>query len=349
MIQSPSRDAENENTPRATVIIINFNSGDRLSTIYAALQSQSTQGFDVIVWDNASTDGSASIPVPSSLNVSIYRCPENLGFAGGIMAAVSETKAEWLAILNPDAYPAPDWLATLFRATELYGQETVLGSVQTIADNPAKLDGLGDVYHISGVAWRGGFDQSALTAPTEDVEIFCACFAATMVHRETFLLHGGLDTSFFCYHEDVDFGYRHRLYGGRAVLVHDAIVAHEGSGITGRYSDFTVYHGIRNRQWTVIKNTPLALLPIVVPLNIFFTLGFLVRSYMLGHGNAYLKGMLAGYGGIASVWRQRGEVLSRRSVRIIDIAKAICWSPIAPFRRAAHFRPIGGSRYSLDD
>ncbi|MGV6820251.1 MAG: glycosyltransferase family 2 protein [Parvularcula sp.] len=324
-----------------SVLIVNYNSGSRLANVLARLAAQSYEDFEVIVLDNASEDDSARATQCAEIPVQLVINEENTGFAGGIMDALAHAKGEWLAILNPDAYPDENWLQALVEASEKYGPDTFLGSVQRQAERPTHLDGLGDVYHASGVAWRGGFGKPASRFPiTEDCEIFAPCFAAAMVHRGRFEALGGLDRDFFCYHEDVDIGFRNRLEGGRSILVYDALVDHEGSAITGRYSSFTVFHGIRNRFWTFVQNIPGPLLPICLPLYLFFSLGFLVRSAMLGIARPYVRGIIAGIQGLPLALEKRRKRQRQRRASVREIAQAMSWSPIAPFKRAPDLRPV---------
>jgi GT2 family glycosyltransferase len=216
----------------------------------------------------------------------------------------------------------------------------VLGSVQLAADDPNRIDGLGDVYHVSGVAWRGGFGRAADARPAGDREIFAACFAAALVYGEDYRALGGLDASFFCYHEDVDFGFRHRLAGGRAVLVADAVVLHEGSGTTGRYSSFTVYHGIRNRLITFAKNMPTPLLPLALPAFLGFGIVFLIRSFMLGIGRDYCRGIAGGLLRLRAALRSRRDIQRNRKISALTALRAMRVSPLAPLRRAPDLRPI---------
>lgn len=335
--------------PAVSVIIVNYNAGDRLIRVLAALARQTWQDFEIIVVDNASTDGSAPAADSSPHLVTVKMSPVNTGFAGGVMMGAELARGEWMVVLNPDAYPEPGWLGALMMAAKKYGNDTVLGSVQLAENDPSVLDGLGDTYHVSGVAWRGGFGKPAAPRlPDGDREIFAACFAAAAIHRDTFLRLGGLDQDFFCYHEDVDYGYRHRLAGGRAILVRNAVVHHEGSGITGRYSDFTVFHGIRNRMWTLVKNTPLVLAPIVLPAYLVFSLGFLIRSFMLGIGRPYMRGFAAGIRGLPAMFRKRRNVSPLIRTRSFEIAGMFSWSPIAPFRRAPDLRPVS-ERHQPDE
>lgn len=343
-------------TPEAavTVIIVNYNAGvARLTRVLTALDQQTFREFDVVLLDNASHDKSAEEIDLDAVAFPMTRVfnKENTGFAGGVMDALPHAKGRYLAFLNPDAYPDAGWLEALHQAAEAYGPRTALGSIQYVeGTHDAVLDGLGDVYHISGVAWRGGFGKAAAPRlPVEDREVFAPCFAAAMVERDWFCALGGLDREFFCYHEDVDFGFRNRLAGGNAVLVRRAIVRHEGSAISGRYSSFTVEHGIRNRMWTLIKNMPLAASVVAVPAYLVFSVGFLVRSFMLRIGVPYLKGMAAGLRGARAQWRKRRTLAPMRRVSVQTILSEMSWSPIAPFRRAPDLRPVTVDREHAAD
>src|SRR6185295_11328147 len=102
------------------VIIVNYNSGPLLQICLDGLANQTLRVFDVIVVDNGSADGSVDSLERLASNVRIIRAGENLGFARANNLAAGETGAEWLAMLNPDASPAPDWLERLLEATVRY-------------------------------------------------------------------------------------------------------------------------------------------------------------------------------------------------------------------------------------
>lgn len=326
------------NAPLIAVIIVHFHAGGRLARVLAALETQVLHDFDVVIVDNGSAPG--ELDPLARPGVKIVRPGRNLGFAEGCNHGAAATRAPLLVFLNPDAYPAPDWLSALATAARTYGPGTALGSVQLDAGTPTQLDGLGDVYHVSGVAWRGGFGRPATARPDGDREIFAACFAAALVHRVDFDALGGLDPEFFCYHEDVDFGFRLRLRGGRAILVHNAEVLHEGSGTTGRYSPFTVYHGIRNRLWTLAKNMPAPLLPLAIPAYLAFSIIFLIRSFMLGIGVPFCNGTLAGIAGLGNIVRKRRMVQASRKASSLALLRAMRLSPFAPLRRAPDLRAV---------
>ena len=332
--------------PAISVIIINFNSGDRLAKCLAHLGAQTRRDFEIIVFDNASSDGSAALdPDRIDLPLRIERSPDNLGFAAGNNRAVKFANAEWVAFLNPDAYAEPDWLARLMAAREQYPWADAFGSTQIDANDPACIDGCGDVYHAFGIPWRGGFGQSVDRIPP-DGEVFSPCAAAALYRRSTFEALGGFDETFFCYGEDVDLGFRLRLAGGRCVQVRDAIVYHEGSAVSGRYSDFTVYHGNRNRIWGWFKNMPIALLVPLLPFQVAANIYLLVRSFTVGIGKPYWRAMIDGYGGVPRVWVQRGKTvpLGRGDDRGRIIVRALTWDPVKITQRAVDVRPVSECR-----
>lgn len=320
-----------------TVIIVNYNAGERLKKCLAHLSAQTFRDFETIVVDNASTDGSEEFA--RAENIRLIAAGKNLGFAAANNLAAREARGTWLAFLNPDAYAAPDWLAELLAAAARHPGADAFGSTQIDANAPEKLDGAGDVYHVLGIPYRGHFGWPVDALPGEG-ECFSPCAAAALYRRETFLALGGFDERFFCYGEDVDLGFRLRLAGGRAIQVKRARVHHEGSGVTGRYSDFTVYHGNRNRIWTFYKNMPGVYLAALGPLHVLANFYLLARSFSIGAGGPYWRALRDGYAGLPALGKSRREIQRGKKVRFGELARALTWSPLKVSRRAADLKPI---------
>lgn len=328
--------------PRFSILIINYNSGDRLAKCLDHLMKQTYQDFELIILDNASTDGSnnaVSEKIGALANCRLIDAECNLGFAAGNNLAATHAQGEWLALLNPDAYAAPDWLETLFQATLTYPWADAFGSTQIDALNPGRLDGAGDVYHSFGVPYRGGFGAEVSQIPA-DGECFSPCAAAMIIRRAVFEDLNGFDEAYFCYGEDVDLGFRLRLSGGRAVQIAKAIVYHEGSAISGRYSEFTVYHGNRNRIWCWFRNMPMVLILLLLPFHLIVNLYLLLRSFSVGIGKAYWRALGDGYAGVPAVLQARYRQKGARKVSVWTIIKALTWSPIKVSRRAIDLKPL---------
>ena len=103
--------------PGIAILIVNYNSGKLLSRSLEALARQTARDFHTVVVDNASSDGSADGIDGRYANVTLVRAGRNLGFAAGNNLALKHAGgAEWIALLNPDAFPEPDWLEKLMLA-----------------------------------------------------------------------------------------------------------------------------------------------------------------------------------------------------------------------------------------
>jgi hypothetical protein len=148
---------------RVAVVIVNHNSGPLLGRCLASLAAQSRPPSRTIVVDNASTDGSAA-GLPGS--VECIRLPRNAGFAAANNVGIERSAdCEWVALLNPDAFPEPGWLEALLDAAAGGPRYSFFASRQLCADDPARLDGVGDEYAVSGLAWRRGY-RRLVSRPT---------------------------------------------------------------------------------------------------------------------------------------------------------------------------------------
>lgn len=324
--------------PRLSVIIVNYNSGPRLARCLEHLARQTSRDFETIVVDNASRDDSEGA-VLAHQGVRLDRAEKNLGFAAANNRAAKSASGEWLVFLNPDAYPEPGWLSELLAASDRHPWADALGSTQLNAADPAKIDGAGDVFHVLGLAYRGHFGRPAAKLPPEG-ECFSVCAAAAMYRKSTFEGLGGFDERFFCYGEDVDLGFRLRLSGGRAVQVRDARVLHEGSGVTGRHSAFTVYHGHRNRIWTMRKNLPAWLFWAGLPFRLTIDIVLLVRALLGGYAVPYLRALADGHFGARWMKEERRRVQRDRRISVAALAAMLTWSPLKLLQRAADMRPL---------
>lgn len=324
-----------------TVILVNHNSGAHLDRCLQALAAQTVRPHQVVLVDNASHDGSADQAERAYPWLCVIRNPENRGFAAANNLAVARSEAtEWLALLNPDAFPAPDWLVALRQATQDEPHYALFGCRLLDAADPERLDGVGDGYHASGLAWRRGHGEPAAGRYLQMGEIFAPCAAAALYRRAAFLEAGGFDEHFFCYMEDVDLGFRLRLLGYRCGYAPAAIVHHVGSGTTGARSPFTVYHGHRNLVWTYVKNMPTPWFWLYLPAHLALNLLSIVWLAWRGQGRIALQAKLDALRDLPRVWRLRRQIQQRRRATGGEIRRALTGSG----ELLARFSPTGTRR-----
>lgn len=303
MTGQPARDGR-----VVAVVIVNFNAGAMLERCLAALDRQTFRDFHTIVIDNASSDGSADGIDARHSQVTLIRAGANLGFAAGNNLGLRHAgNAEWIVLLNPDAYAAPDWLER-FIAAALAREFDFFGCRMRLADAPELLDGTGDSYHTSGVAWRRDHGVRLGAGVQDAGEIFAPCAAAALYRRADLEAVGGFDESYFCYFEDIDLGFRLRLQGRRCGYVPDAVVDHVSSGITGKHSDFATYHGHRNMVWTYVKDMPAPLFWLYLPLHLCANLLGVAACALRGQLGVVLRAKRDALRGLPRVLRERARV-----------------------------------------
>lgn len=323
--------------PAITVIVVNYNGGDYLGRCLASLERQTFRDFETILVDNNSTDRSLERIDAAPDRFTLLRQSENLGFAAGNNIGAKAGAGRWLALLNPDAEAEPDWLAELMRAVAQRPDQRVVASLQISLNDPSKLDGAGDCYLAYGYAWRGGFGHPREQAPPAG-ECFAPCGAAAFYPRDAFLSAGGFDERYFCYHEDVDLGFRLRLLGEVCQFAPKAIVHHAGSAISGRASYFSVFHGVRNGVWTYVKNMPTGLLALTAPVWLAGAIALLARGVARGQFKPTWEGLLAAFGDLEPALAARRDIQASRAITTARLAAALTWNPFAYLGRQTRVR-----------
>jgi len=324
----------------ATIIVVSYNSARWRARQAAALATQTDQRWALVVIDNASEQGQRPTHADYAPDLELIHSESNLGFASGNNLGARSAETPYLIFLNPDAFPDPDWFATLIAVAESYPQAGAIGCLQRREGAPGVLDGAGDVLHASGLAYRAGYGKRWQAPPLG--ESFSACGAAMLVRREAFEAIGGFDERYFCFFEDVDLCFRLRLAGWRVLQSPDAIVSHVGGGSIGAVSDFAEFHGARNRLWTFIKCMPGPLMWLLLPAHLIATALVATLAPIRGRGLGGWRGILAGFAGLGPILKSRREVQKARKASLSDIASALTWSPDVLFTRRAVPRKIRG-------
>ena len=302
-----------------TVVIVNFNGGAHLPRCLECLAVQSVLPERIVVVDNASSDDSltaaralvAATPALAG-RTTIDAAGRNLGFAAASNRGLALATTDFLALLNPDAFPEPDWLGALVAAAAAHPESAAFGSRQMLAGHEGILDGIGDRWHASGLAWRAGHGRRLEPADLVAREIFSACAAAALYRRAAVLEAGGFDEDYFCFAEDVDLGYRLRLAGHVARYVPDAVVAHVGGASSE--GELATYLGHRNLTWTVLKDTPGPLLAPVLLAHLSQSIFTGVILGCRGRGRAFARAKWDAWSGLGRCWRKRRAVQAARRV-----------------------------------
>jgi GT2 family glycosyltransferase len=294
---------------RVRVVVVNWNGRRWLDGCLRAIARQ-TAGAEVVIVDNASDDGSAAFVRASFPSVTVVEAGANTGFARGNNLGAAGASTEFLAFLNNDTVPDPDWLEALVGAADRERADLVASRI-VFMEPAGVIDSAGDGYLRCGGAFKIWHGRPADTAPPSG-EVFGACGAAFLIRRALFEELGGFDERFFMVYEDVDLSYRARLLGARVVYAADATVLHAGSGSLGKLTTAAVYYGQRNLEWTWLKNTPWPLLWRSLLPHVAYGLAGFAAYARGGHAGAWLRAKAAAAGGLPGVLASRRRVQGSR-------------------------------------
>jgi len=319
--------------PFATIVIVTWNSAAHLPRCLSSLSEQTFRDFEVIIVDNGSADDSYlyfHLQYPN-LEIKIKRLKSNIGFAAANNIGVDLAQGQWLVFLNADAFPGVDWLEQLLSSVHKYPAYACFSSRQIQEHDRNLLDGEGDAYHISGLAWRRNYGQVVYEA-VEPAEIFSACGAAMMVWKQDFIDLGGFDESYFSYFEDVDLGFRLRLMGKKVLYIPQAVVFHVGSASTGRRSDFAVYYEYRNLIWTYYRNMPFPFLQLFLVIHIIALFFFILYITLRGQGPVIWRAIFDAARNLPGILEKRREIQSKKKVSSKDIISSMSKGIFDPLR-----------------
>jgi GT2 family glycosyltransferase len=318
-------------SPAVSIIVLNWNGERYLGRCLEAIASQTFRDFEVLVLDNASTDGSVDCVPIRWPTFRLVKFDQNLGFAVGNNQGAQIARGRWVAFLNNDAFPEPEWLAHLLQAAQAQPEFSFFASRLVYAKDTKLAQDTGDIYHVSGFAWPRDNNCPVQNAHLQSDEVFSPCAAAALYDREAFLEAGGFDEQFVSHYEDVDIGFRLRLLGYRCRYIPEAVVAHVGSASFGRESDRTVYQVQRNVVWSYIANMPGWLYWKYLPAHIFANLVFLIYYSLRGQWRAVWKAKWHAARSLPTILRKRNKIQSSRRVTPDEIEHMLDHSWLGPF------------------
>jgi N-acetylglucosaminyl-diphospho-decaprenol L-rhamnosyltransferase len=249
-------------TPRVRVVVLNHNGGDHVLRCLTALAATEwpSDALEIVVVDNASTDGSVEKIAGGHPEARLVPAGGNLGFPANNLALRDLSTVDFVALINDDAFVEPSWLAPLVSAIESDGRIGAAGALLLFEGRtPDTVNNAGNEVLTSGYGRDRGFGSTDVHAFSHPVDLFAWCGAAVLL-RPTYLADVGLfDERFFLYYEDTDLSWRGQLRGWRYRYVPESRVRHLHSATIGAGSDLHRFYAERNRLVMLVKNAPSAL------------------------------------------------------------------------------------------
>jgi GT2 family glycosyltransferase len=189
--------------------------------------------FEVIVVDNASTDGSTEwLSTLPAARYRIIRNKENLGYAKANNAAARLAGGRLLLLLNNDTVLLPNWLEPMLRVLARAENAGVVGNIQREAAT-GLIDHAGILFTLDGAPRHFGMDM--VTPPREEYRRFPAVTGACwLLPKIVFTRLQGFDEEYLNSYEDVDFCLRLRQEGLYCYVANRSVIYHHVSSTAGR-------------------------------------------------------------------------------------------------------------------
>jgi hypothetical protein len=246
------------------VVVVNWNAGQLVADCVRSVAEHGGLVRQVIVVDNASTDGSVGL-LPAFDRLRVIESAENLGFARACNLGAATGGAEFILFLNPDARLIDDSLEELIRfmdspaghrvgvcGARLIGDD---GEVQRSCANFTDAStyvggalGLTERFPRLFTPLFSSFDYAGSRVVDQPIGAYF------VVRRQLFEQLNGFDERFFVYFEEVDLALRAKQAGWDAYYFADAVAYHKGGGASERVKAGRLFYTLRSRLLYAAKH-----------------------------------------------------------------------------------------------
>lgn len=264
---------------RVSVIIPTFNRLHDLTMVLAALEKQTLSGFEVIIVDNGSTDGTEEAMREYATKKGVfdlsYHRKDPQGPAAARNVGMARARAPFVVFLDSDVVLSPDWLEKAYRAMQADPALGAVGGQVRYANDAEHLNAFGGAFSRIGLAWDR-LEGKPVTAAHKPSDVFWMNCSAAMMRVAALTPTGGFDDRFFYAFEDSDVGWRLALTGWRQQVLPELWVLHHVGDTITASSDAIVFHLTKNRLASFVANAGWRLLVLYLPILIGFTLAYAV-------------------------------------------------------------------------
>jgi len=272
------------NIPKVAVVILNWNGIKHLREFLPSVLSSVYPNLDIIVGDNASTDGSVEFIRQEYPSIQVVQNDDNYGFTGGYNRVLAKVEADYYILLNSDVEVSPGWITPVI---ELMESDPLIAAAapkiraynqKEYFEHAGAAGGFIDAYGYPFCQGRifyeieqdnGQYQQSG--------EVFWATGAAMFVKSKCWRDAGGFDERFFAHMEEIDLCWRLKNMGYKVVYCAESEVFHLGGGTLNVENPFKTYLNFRNNLLLLANNLPFWSATFVIIIRIWMDLLALFR------------------------------------------------------------------------
>lgn len=246
---------------KAAIVILNYNGEKHLKTFLPSVVQFCPAWAEIVVADNASSDGSLHFLSENYPQLKVIVLDQNYGFAGGYNRALRQIDATYYALINNDLEVTEGWLAQLI--------ETIESEISIAVVQP-KIKSYTDRGHFEYAGASGGFIdihgyafcrgrlfnncERDIGQHDDPREVFWATGACMVIQSKSYWEVDGFDEDLFAHMEEIDLCWRLKNRGSRAYCNPAAVVYHLGGGTLNAHHPRKTYLNFRNNLAVMIKN-----------------------------------------------------------------------------------------------
>jgi GT2 family glycosyltransferase len=250
--------------PLCSVVIPSYNGHKLLARCLASIlrhrPADLQQAIEVVVVDDASTDGTAHWLATAHPEVRVVRLERNGGFCAAANAGIEAARGRFIQLLNNDTEVTPGWLEA---GLAPFADATV-GSVAPLVlvrSDPTRVDSAGDAYTVGGWPIKRGHGLAAARFAARPIEeVFGASGSSAFYRAGALRRAGAFDPLLGAYYEDIDLAFRLRWAGYRCVFCSASVVHHDISATYNHQSPALQRRMARNAEIVFWANLPSGLL-----------------------------------------------------------------------------------------
>ena len=305
-----------------SIIILNYNGKNFLKECLDSIIQETHSPYEIIIVDNDSPDGSGEFFSKKYPDFKFILNEKNVGVPEGLNIGIRNATGDFIVLLNNDLVVQPNWLANFFKAYEKTGDALYQPRSLKFRD-PGIIDGTGCMINIFGFGFARDKGMKDKGQYSVQEEISYASGTCMFAPKKIFDEIGLFDPTFFAYHEELDIGWRARIFGYKSYYVPETVIHHHGSA-HWKWSPQVFYFLERNRWLVLLKNysirTLLKLFPSLIVIEIAMLVFFTSKGLLIKK--------LQSYGSILRlsdhIRKQRSIIHQNRKISDEKIMSSFC-------------------------
>ncbi len=308
-----------------SIVIPNYNGVYHLLDFLYSIELYNREGYEVIVVDNGSRDGSNLIITQLFPWIKLVELSENVGFGGAVNIGIDESKGDFIVILNNDTFWTGDWIGEGVKFLK-ENRDYYFVSPLVLYRDGRKIDSAGDFISLFFSPYKVLNGMEYHDGMVKECDIFFSSCSAVIIRREFFYRCGNFDEDFFMYFEDSDLFFRSFVVGLKGKLLPQLKVYHKEGGTSLKEKDGRGkrhYYLFRNSFYLAYKNLPGTFFWIYFPVIFLHRVFLFLKWERMSNFKIFINSLSDFFKDIENLRKKRMANRKKRKVSHFEIFSTI--------------------------